>query len=62
MTVAAAVLRGLILPVVEYTYKKANQPVTYTLVLEIQLVTYFFAMVVCTVRMIIKDFQVSGKL
>ncbi|KAL0354688.1 UNVERIFIED_CONTAM: Purine permease 1 [Sesamum radiatum] len=36
MTVVAAVLYGLIVPVVEYTYKKAKQPVTYTLVMEIQ--------------------------
>ncbi|KAL0342031.1 UNVERIFIED_CONTAM: Purine permease 3 [Sesamum calycinum] len=63
MTVAAAVLYGLILPVVEYTYKKAKQPVTYTLVMEIQLVMCFFATVVCTVGMIInKDFQFCSRL
>ncbi|KAL2243347.1 UNVERIFIED_CONTAM: Purine permease 3 [Sesamum indicum] len=62
MTVAAAALYGLILPVVEYTYKKAKQPVTYTLVMEIQLVMCFFATVVCTVGMIInKDFQAIGR-
>ncbi|KAK4400785.1 Purine permease 3 [Sesamum angolense] len=48
MMVAAAVLYGLILPVVEFTYKKAKQPVTYTLVMEIQLVMCFFATVVST--------------
>ncbi|KAF7139169.1 hypothetical protein RHSIM_Rhsim07G0208200 [Rhododendron simsii] len=36
MTVAAAVLYGFILPLVEMTYKKARQALTYTLVLEIQ--------------------------
>ncbi|KAL0415246.1 UNVERIFIED_CONTAM: Purine permease 3 [Sesamum latifolium] len=62
MTVAAAVLYGLILPVVEYTYKKAKQPVTYTLVMEIQLVMCFFATVVCTGGMIInKDFQAIAR-
>ncbi|KAK4428109.1 Purine permease 3 [Sesamum alatum] len=63
MTVAAAVVYGLVLPVVEYTYKKAKQAVTYTLVMEIQLVMCFFATLVCTVGMIInKDFQaISGE-
>ncbi|KAL0324996.1 UNVERIFIED_CONTAM: Purine permease 3 [Sesamum radiatum] len=62
MTVAAAMLYGLILPVVEYTYKKAKQPVTYTLIMEIQLVMGFFATVVCTGGMIInKDFQAIAR-
>lgn len=59
MTVAAAALYGLILPMVELTYKKAKQVITYTLVLEIQLVMGFFATLFCTVGMLInKDFQV----
>ncbi|KAL0327804.1 UNVERIFIED_CONTAM: Purine permease 3 [Sesamum angustifolium] len=58
MTVAAAVLYGLILPMVEYTYKKAKQPVTYTLVMEIQLVMCFLANDCVHGGMLInKDFQ-----
>ncbi|KAL7208204.1 hypothetical protein ACSBR1_030036 [Camellia fascicularis] len=62
MTIAAAALYGLILPMVELTYKKAKQAITYTLVLEIQLVMCFFATLVCTVGMLInKDFQAIPK-
>lgn len=58
MTVAAAVLYGLILPLVELMYQKAKQVITYTLVLEIQLVMCVFATACCTVAMLInKDFQ-----
>lgn len=58
MTVGAAVLYGLILPMIELTYRKAKQRITYTLVLEIQLVMCLFATGFCTVAMLInKDFQ-----
>ncbi|KAF7138741.1 hypothetical protein RHSIM_Rhsim07G0208700 [Rhododendron simsii] len=58
MTVAAAVLYGFILPLVKLTYRKARQAITYTLVLEIQLVMCFFATLVCTIGMVInKDFK-----
>lgn len=60
LTLLAAALYGFVLPLVELTYKKAKQAVTYTLVLEIQLVMCFFATVVCAVGMLInRDFQVS---
>ncbi|XP_052201657.1 purine permease 3-like [Diospyros lotus] len=55
MTVAAAVLYGLLLPLVEYTYVKTKQAVTYTLVIEIQMVMCLFATVVCTVGMFINN-------
>lgn len=59
MTVAAAVVYGFVLPLVELTYKKAGQQITYTLVLEIQLIMSLFATMVCTIGMAInKDFQV----
>lgn len=59
MTLGAAALYGLILPMVELMYIKAKQAITYTLVLEIQLVMCFFATVFCTVGMLINnDFQV----
>ncbi|KAL5558565.1 hypothetical protein UlMin_034776 [Ulmus minor] len=58
MTVAAAVLYGFILPLVELTYKKARQVVSYTLVLEIQMVMCIFATLFCTVGMLINsDFK-----
>lgn len=59
MTVAAAVLYGFILPLIELMYKKSKQRITYSLVLEIQLVMCFFATAVCTVGMLIsRDFKV----
>ncbi|KAL1538362.1 purine permease 3-like isoform X1 [Salvia divinorum] len=58
VTLMAAALYGLIMPLVELMYKRAMQPLTYTLVLEIQLVMCFFATVFCFVGMIVnKDFQ-----
>ncbi|KAI0494794.1 hypothetical protein KFK09_024937 [Dendrobium nobile] len=58
LTLGAAALYGLVLPLVELTYSKAGQPVTYTLVMEMQLVIGFFATAFSTVGMIInKDFQ-----
>ncbi|KAI8548329.1 hypothetical protein RHMOL_Rhmol07G0266200 [Rhododendron molle] len=58
MMLAAAALYGLILPLVELTYKKARQVITYTVVLEMQLVICFFATLVCTIGMVIdKDFK-----
>ncbi|XP_038990142.1 purine permease 3-like [Phoenix dactylifera] len=58
MTLAAAVLYAFILPLVELTYAKAKQVVSYTLVMEMQLVMGFFAAVFCTVGMLVnKDFQ-----
>ncbi|PKI47346.1 purine permease 3-like [Punica granatum] len=58
MTAAAAVLYGFILPLVELSYKKGKQVMTYSLVLEYQLVLCFFATAACTIGMLInKDFQ-----
>ncbi|PIN19285.1 hypothetical protein CDL12_08034 [Handroanthus impetiginosus] len=62
LTVAAAALYGFILPLIELMYKKARQELTYTLVMEIQLVMCFFATVFCTVGMIINnDFQAISR-
>ncbi|KAJ9560459.1 hypothetical protein OSB04_005619 [Centaurea solstitialis] len=52
MTAAAAAVYGLVSPLVELTYKKAKQVMTYTLVLEVQMVMCVFATVFCTVGMI----------
>ncbi|XP_050212704.1 purine permease 3-like [Mercurialis annua] len=59
MTLSAAVLYGFILPLVELMYKKAKQEISYTLVLEIQMVMCLFATVFCTIGMLVNnDFKV----
>ncbi|KAH0748708.1 hypothetical protein KY290_027940 [Solanum tuberosum] len=59
MTLAAAALTGLIFPLVELIYKKAQQAITYTFVLEFQIVYCFVATLFSTIGMIINnDFQV----
>uniref|UniRef100_A0A0E0QSJ8 Uncharacterized protein n=1 Tax=Oryza rufipogon TaxID=4529 RepID=A0A0E0QSJ8_ORYRU len=61
LTLGAAALYGLILPLVELAYKHAaggGRAVTYALVMEMQLVMGFFATAFCTVGVIVnKDFQ-----
>ncbi|KAL7099880.1 hypothetical protein ACP275_09G113700 [Erythranthe tilingii] len=62
LTLAAAALYGFILPAVELTYKKAKQAVSYTLVLEMQLVMCVFATAFCTVGMLVNnDFQAIAR-
>ncbi|KAF3792381.1 Purine permease 3 [Nymphaea thermarum] len=59
LTLGAAMLYGMILPLVELTYRKAKQTITYTLVMEIQMVLSFSATAFCTVGMLVNnDFQV----
>ncbi|KAK7822600.1 purine permease 3 [Quercus suber] len=58
MTLGASALYGFVLPLVELTYKKAKQAITYSLVMEIQMVMSLFATLFCTIGMLInKDFQ-----
>ncbi|KAK4402425.1 Purine permease 3 [Sesamum angolense] len=58
LALGAAALGGLMLPLVELTYAKAKQAVTYTLVLEIQMMMCVFAAAFCSVGMLINgDFQ-----
>ncbi|XP_057989918.1 purine permease 3-like [Hevea brasiliensis] len=58
MTLGASVLYGFVLPLIELTYKKAKQTITYTLVMEMQMVLSFFATAVCTIGMLLhKDFE-----
>ncbi|KAG2643938.1 purine permease 3-like isoform X2 [Panicum virgatum] len=61
LTLGAAALYGLVLPLVELAYRRAaggGRAVTYALVIEMQLVMGFFATAFCTVGMIVnKDFQ-----
>ncbi|BAT78480.1 hypothetical protein LR48_Vigan04g195100 [Vigna angularis] len=59
MTVIAAALYGFVLPMVELVYKKTKQPITYSLVMEIQFVMCFSATLFCLIGMIINnDFKV----
>ncbi|GKE06339.1 purine permease 1 [Tanacetum coccineum] len=59
MTVAAGLLYGFVLPLIELTYNKAKQEITYTLVVEIQMVMCFFATAFCMIGMIANgDFKV----
>ncbi|KAK6938108.1 hypothetical protein RJ641_031616 [Dillenia turbinata] len=58
MTIGAAALYGFSLPAVELAYKKAKQEITYSLVMEMQMVLSLFATVFCTVGMLVNnDFQ-----
>ncbi|EPS65699.1 hypothetical protein M569_09078, partial [Genlisea aurea] len=58
LTLGAAALYGFVLPLVELAYRKANLEMTYTLVMEVQLVMCFFATAFCTVGMFFnKEFQ-----
>ncbi|CAN6996316.1 unnamed protein product [Brassica rapa subsp. trilocularis] len=62
MTVAAAVLYAFVLPLVELAYKKASQRISYTLVLEMQLVLCFVATCFCLVGMLADgDFKELGR-
>ncbi|KAL8252783.1 hypothetical protein R6Q59_036476 [Mikania micrantha] len=59
MTVAAALLYGFVLPLIELTYKNAKQEITYTLVVEIQMIMCLFATLFCVVGMALNnDFKV----
>lgn len=59
MTVGASALYGFILPLVELTYKKSKQEISYALVMEIQMVMCLFATGVCTIGMLVNnDFKV----
>ncbi|KAE8653915.1 Purine permease 1 [Hibiscus syriacus] len=59
MTLSAAALYGFVLPLVELTYKKSKQEISYALVMEIQMVMCFFATAVCTIGMLVNnDFKV----
>lgn len=58
LTIGAAALYGLVLPLVELAYAKAERVVSYTLVIEMQFVMGFFSTAFCIVGMIAnKDFQ-----
>ncbi|CAF1971945.1 hypothetical protein F2Q70_00030649 [Brassica cretica] len=58
VTVAAAVMYAFLLPLVELAYQKAKQPMSYTLVLEVQMILCFLASLVSLIGMLIAgDFK-----
>ncbi|XP_020203701.1 purine permease 1 [Cajanus cajan] len=62
MILAAAALYGFVLPLMELVYKRSKQRITYSLVMEIQLVMCFFATFFCVIGMIINnDFKVISR-
>ncbi|KAI0520129.1 hypothetical protein KFK09_007600 [Dendrobium nobile] len=62
MTIAAAVLYGLVLPLVELMYAKSKMMISYSLVMEIQVVIGLTATIFCAVGMTInKDFQAISR-
>ncbi|KAG9450755.1 hypothetical protein H6P81_010720 [Aristolochia fimbriata] len=52
MTLGAAFLYGIMLPLLQLAYSKAKQEVTYTLVIEVQMVMSFFATAFCVVGLL----------
>ncbi|ERN02935.1 hypothetical protein AMTR_s00135p00099480 [Amborella trichopoda] len=61
LSVGTAAVFGLVVPLLELMYSKAKVVVTYTLVLEMQVIMYVVATAFCTVGMIVnKNFQVSS--
>ncbi|KAK2992079.1 hypothetical protein RJ640_023462 [Escallonia rubra] len=62
MMLGAAALYGFVLPLVELTYSKAKQTISYPLVMEFQLVMCLFATIFCMVGMLINnDFKAIPK-
>ncbi|MCD9560283.1 hypothetical protein HAX54_018805 [Datura stramonium] len=62
MTLLAAASTGLALPLLEMIYMKAQRTITYTMVLEIQMILNIFGSVFCTVGMIVNnDFQAISR-
>ncbi|MCL7036179.1 hypothetical protein MKW94_023186 [Papaver nudicaule] len=59
ITIGASVLGGLLLPLVELMYRKSKHTITYSLVIEVQIVISVFATLFCTVGMLVNnDFKV----
>ncbi|KAI3996267.1 hypothetical protein MKX01_026735 [Papaver californicum] len=58
LTLAAAALLGLIMPLIELAYTKATRKITYSILLQFQLILSLFSAIVCLIGMIVnKDFQ-----
>lgn len=62
LTLIAAVLYAFLMPLVELTYKKVRQEITFTLVFEMQMVMCFASTCFCLVGMVVKgDFKVKQR-
>ncbi|KAL5992603.1 hypothetical protein ACLOJK_013522 [Asimina triloba] len=62
MTLAAAALFGLELPLIEAVYSKACKAITFSLVMQVQFLVGVFATIFCTIAMVInKDFQAISR-
>ncbi|GLJ48040.1 hypothetical protein SUGI_1014400 [Cryptomeria japonica] len=59
LTLGAAVIYGSILPIIELVYKRSKCRVTYTLVMEMQLIMSFTATVFCTIGMVVSEARAS---
>ncbi|KAI3893368.1 hypothetical protein MKX03_017082 [Papaver bracteatum] len=58
MTLAAAALLGLMMPLIELAYTKAARNITYSILLQFQFILSLFSTIVCVIGMLInKDFQ-----
>ncbi|XP_059651096.1 purine permease 3-like [Cornus florida] len=53
MTLGSSALYGFVLPLVELTYMKSKQVITYSLVMEMQMIISFFATAFCTIGMLL---------
>ncbi|KAH0470545.1 hypothetical protein IEQ34_000268 [Dendrobium chrysotoxum] len=62
LTLGAAIIYGMVLPLVELIYIHAKQEVTYALVLEMQFIIGFSATIVCAIGMALnQDFQAISR-
>ncbi|KAI3996273.1 hypothetical protein MKX01_026741 [Papaver californicum] len=58
LTLVAAALLGLMMPLIELAYTKATSNITYSILLQFQFILSLFAAIVCLVGMLVnKDFQ-----
>ncbi|OIV97872.1 hypothetical protein TanjilG_12629 [Lupinus angustifolius] len=55
MTIVCAAVGGFIFPMMELMFRKNNQAITYSLMLEIQFIVCFFATLACTFGIIISN-------
>ncbi|KAK4280779.1 hypothetical protein QN277_012357 [Acacia crassicarpa] len=61
-TLASSVLYSFLTPLLELLYSKSKQPLTYSMVIQVQVVMSFTATVFCTIGMLINnDFKVMGR-
>ncbi|KAI3894417.1 hypothetical protein MKX03_016923 [Papaver bracteatum] len=58
LTLAAAALLGLIMPLIELSFSRAVRNITYSILLQFQIILSLFATIACVIGMLVnKDFQ-----